>query len=221
MALLSNLSRKKDLRSQHKASKPAEPTVTATVPATSVKKSKVPLPAMTEGSLPTPQISGKQSSILSVLRVHSLTSIEIESEPHLPTFDRVPAIVSNVVTPLSLWEEAQAQVDDTTTLAWMKALPALKDAKHPFPELVALVRLREDQHVKDAPKLKIGDREVLWRDYAEMVVGVVITIGDITINFAPTPSAAIWSGVKVLLKVSNVIAFSIERNSGASRLTAF
>ncbi|KAJ8108358.1 hypothetical protein OPT61_g8230 [Boeremia exigua] len=157
---------------------------------------------MTERSLSTPQITGEQGPVPSVLGVYSSTSIEIKPEPRSPTSDRVPAIKDNVAAPQSLWEEAKAKVNETPTRKWIGSLPALEDANNPFPELVAMVRLQEEQHIKDAPKLKIGEREVLWRDYAERVVDAVTTIGDITIDFALAPSVAICSGVKVLLKTN-------------------
>ncbi|KAJ0323194.1 hypothetical protein COL5a_008414 [Colletotrichum fioriniae] len=53
--------------------------------------------------------------------------------------------------------------------------------------------------ILQALKLKFGDREKLWRDYANKVIPVVTAIGDIAINFAPAPSNVVWSAVKVLL----------------------
>ncbi|EHK20932.1 ankyrin protein, partial [Trichoderma virens Gv29-8] len=46
------------------------------------------------------------------------------------------------------------------------------------------------------------DSEIMWRDYANRVVTWVTAIGDISINFAPAPSSAVWSAVKVLLKAN-------------------
>jgi hypothetical protein len=83
----------------------------------------------------------------------------------------------------------------------MKKNSVETDAKAPISEIIQIVRRREEEHMKQALKLTVGNREVLWRDYAGRVVSLVTTIGDVAISFAPAPSPIIWSSVKVLLKV--------------------
>ncbi|KAF4974625.1 hypothetical protein FZEAL_8484 [Fusarium zealandicum] len=58
----------------------------------------------------------------------------------------------------------------------------------------------EDEYKDTTPKCTIGDRQVIWRDYADRVVTSVIAIGDVGVAFAPSPSAPIWGAIKVLLK---------------------
>lgn len=68
-------------------------------------------------------------------------------------------------------------------------------------DLIKIVREREEEYKDGTPKLRVGDKEILWRDYANGVVAWVTAIGDISISFAPAPSTVIWSALKVLLKV--------------------
>ncbi|KAJ3944291.1 uncharacterized protein N0V96_005817 [Colletotrichum fioriniae] len=105
----------------------------------------------------------------------------------------------NVSPPtVDLWQEACKEVDEKTR-TWIASLPPPVNAQDPASELAELVRTSEKEHKQEALKLKFGDREKLWRDYANKVIPVVTAIGDIAINFAPAPSNVVWSAVKVLL----------------------
>ncbi|KAF2993176.1 hypothetical protein E8E13_000879 [Curvularia kusanoi] len=130
------------------------------------------------------------------------TSTETQLDPLQPAADPDKAAVSHSVAPQSLWQEAYGKADEGTR-KWIDGLNKVTDtADKLLPELAKIVQSREEEHITAAPKLKIGDHEILWRDYAERVVGVITMIGDIAISFAPAPSSAIWSGVKVLLKTN-------------------
>ncbi|KAL6704775.1 hypothetical protein ACN47E_007696 [Coniothyrium glycines] len=120
-----------------------------------------------------------------------------------PELTSIAPSSDNVTTALdrSLWEEAQDQVNKQT-LEWMQKLPDMRDTHNPIAEMVGIVRCREDEHKSSAVKLTIGDREILWRDYAERVVTLATSIGDIAIAFAPAPGSAVWSAVKVLLNTN-------------------
>ncbi|KAJ4245767.1 hypothetical protein NW762_013891 [Fusarium torreyae] len=104
-------------------------------------------------------------------------------------------------TKLDLWQEAYDELDDKTR-AWVGDVSAFIDVKATTDELVMLVRESEEKHKGATPKLKIGNREIIWRDYANRVVTGLTSIGDIAITFAPAPSSAVWSGIKVLMKAN-------------------
>lgn len=92
---------------------------------------------------------------------------------------------------------------DEDTKAWLESNASVTKIDNPISEIVQLVRSIEDKHKEEAARLKVGKHEILWRDYAERVVSSVTAIGDIAITFAPAPSSAAWSAVKVLLNVSS------------------
>lgn len=111
-----------------------------------------------------------------------------------------PPTIDGSTTTIDLWKEAYDKVDPETQ-AWIDTLSPPSNAQDPAIELAELVRSSEKKHDEEAFKIKFGEREILWRDYANRVVSVITAIGDISINFAPAPSTAVWSAVKVLLKV--------------------
>ncbi|EXF85873.1 hypothetical protein CFIO01_11964 [Colletotrichum fioriniae PJ7] len=140
----------------------------------------------------------RHDSVLSVSRATSSTGIA--DEPSLLPASNVPGPSAlNGSTPtVDLWQEACKKVDVNTQI-WIASLPPPVNAQDPASELAEFVRASEEKHKQEALKLKYGDREILWRDYANKVIPVVTAIGNIAINFAPAPSNVVWSAVKVLL----------------------
>ncbi|KAK1963213.1 hypothetical protein LY78DRAFT_717407 [Colletotrichum sublineola] len=117
------------------------------------------------------------------------------------TTDQGPATTANAAKTLDLWQEAYNKAKEETR-KWIDSNPPPANAEDPASELVELVRSSEEKHDKESLKLKVGDREILWRDYASRVVSVVTAIGDIAISFAPAPATTVWSAVKVLLEAN-------------------
>ncbi|KAG5660351.1 hypothetical protein KAF25_002957 [Fusarium avenaceum] len=101
---------------------------------------------------------------------------------------------------LELWIEAYKEVDDKTR-EWIGRVPELDNVKTFAQDLVEVVHRREEEYEGDHLDLEgsKGKRKILWRLHAERVVSWLTAIGDIAIPFAPAPSSAVWSGVKVLL----------------------
>ncbi|KAL7931999.1 hypothetical protein V8C35DRAFT_308211 [Trichoderma chlorosporum] len=102
-----------------------------------------------------------------------------------------------------LWSRAFQELDEKSR----KWIPKSSDqetecGKKWASDLIALVRQREEEYKDKTPKLKVGDREIIWRDYANKTVTWLATIGDIAVNFAPTPSPVIWSALKVFMKTN-------------------
>jgi hypothetical protein len=191
---------KKRSKGQQEASKPLKQVTTSKPP---VEESGQPL-----GLIPTTQ----KRSAPSNGHVEPLGSSAVASRGPSPTgSEHQPALIASTSdrtsatadTPLpqsDLWQEAREQVDEST-LDWMKKNSVETDAKAPIFEIIQIVRRREEEHMEQALKLTVGNREILWRDYAGRVVSLVTTIGDVAISFAPAPSPIIWSSVKVLLNV--------------------
>ncbi|TQV92019.1 ankyrin protein [Cordyceps javanica] len=123
-------------------------------------------------------------------------------DPISPRADKHNSAVCNSPgEKLSLWQEACNLVDPKTR-TWIDSIPSNAIADDPVKELVDIVRRAEEKHMKESPKLTVGDRDILWRDYANRVVSVVTAIGDVAIAFSPAPSTAVWSAVKALLQAN-------------------
>ncbi|KAL6690771.1 hypothetical protein J3F84DRAFT_398058 [Trichoderma pleuroticola] len=97
-----------------------------------------------------------------------------------------------------LWLRAYQKLDDKTK-TWIGDASKSDSGEERTQDLITLVRNREEEYKDGSPKIRVGDHEILWRDYANRVVMWVRTIGDISINFAPAGSSVAWSAVKVLL----------------------
>ncbi|KAK1466032.1 hypothetical protein CMEL01_12024 [Colletotrichum melonis] len=140
----------------------------------------------------------RRDSVPGVPRATSSTGIA--DNPSLLPASNVPgsSALDGSTSTIDLWQEACKKVD-VKTQTWIASLPPPFNAQDPAGELAELVRTSEEEHKQEALKLKSGDREILWRDYANKVMPVVTAIGDIAINFAPAPSNVVWSAIKVLL----------------------
>ncbi|KAI3530042.1 hypothetical protein CABS01_16023 [Colletotrichum abscissum] len=147
---------------------------------------------------PTDPKVGRHDSVLSVSRATSSTSNA--DDPSLLPASNVPGpSAMNGSTPtIDLWQEACKKVDVKTQI-WIASLPPPSNVQNPASELAEFVRASEEEHKQESLKLKSGDREILWRNYANKVIPMVTAIGNIAINFAPAPSNAVWSAIKVLL----------------------
>lgn len=100
----------------------------------------------------------------------------------------------------SLWQEALEKTDKTTKTRIDKYM-SREDVKVQIDELIGIVREREKEFKDKTHKIKIGDREIIWRDYANRVVSWITDIGNFAVKFAPSGSEVVWSALKVLLKV--------------------
>ncbi|PNP46412.1 hypothetical protein THARTR1_10734 [Trichoderma harzianum] len=100
-----------------------------------------------------------------------------------------------------LWLRAYQKLDDKTK-KWIGDASKSDSGEERTQDLITLVRNREEEYKDGSPKIRVGDHEILWRDYANRVVMWVTTIGDISINFAPAGSSVAWSAVKVLLNAN-------------------
>ncbi|PTB48146.1 hypothetical protein M431DRAFT_100631 [Trichoderma harzianum CBS 226.95] len=102
-----------------------------------------------------------------------------------------------------LWSRAYQELDENSR-NWILGTSELKpgSGKQWTEDLITLVREREEEYKGSTPKLKIGNREIIWRDYANKTVTWLVTIGDIAVNFAPAPSPIIWSALKVFMKTN-------------------
>ncbi|KAK5998063.1 hypothetical protein PT974_00434 [Cladobotryum mycophilum] len=118
-----------------------------------------------------------------------------------PSCDEPLESQNSINTEPDPWSQAYQQLDEKTK-KWIKSTSTDENGEKWTEDLVTIVRQREGEYKDATPKLKVGDREIIWRDYADRVVMWVTTIGDIAINFAPAPSPVVWSALKVLMKAN-------------------
>lgn len=110
---------------------------------------------------------------------------------------------------LDLWQQAYNTAEENTRKWIHENIGDWSESANPFTELMDLVRSSDEKHDQDALQFKLHGRVVLLRDYTSRVTSCLTAIGDIAINFAPSPSPIIWNAVKVVLKVSlNVSRYS-------------
>ncbi|OPB46596.1 ankyrin repeat protein [Trichoderma guizhouense] len=102
-----------------------------------------------------------------------------------------------------LWSQAYQELDERSR-KWIQGTSELKpeSGKQWTTDLIKIVQKREEEYKNSTPKLHIGGREIMWRDYANKTVTWLVTIGDIAVNFAPAPSPIIWSALKVFMKTN-------------------
>lgn len=191
---------KKRSKGQQEASKPLKQATTSKPPAEESGEPLGLIPTTQEGPAPSDgHIEPLRSSPVASCGPPP-TGNEHQPALIVSASDGTPPTADTSHSQSDLWQEARENVNEST-LQWMEKFPVETDAKAPFSEVIQLVRRTEEKHMEQALKLKVGNREILWRDYAGRVVSLVTTIGDVAISFAPAPSSVIWSSVKVLLKV--------------------
>jgi hypothetical protein len=170
--------------------------------------SKIPAALSSKPSFASPATSPMPAPIGDDTRTHisgpdGELSLVAEAKPVnanlLP--DEPPIEVNDTTTFSGLWFEAYKELSDDTR-KWIDNKTKFADIKDPIQDLADLVRTKEEEYVNKTPTLRVGDREIIWRDYAERVVSWLITIGNISITFARAPSPVVWSAVKALLTVS-------------------
>lgn len=100
-----------------------------------------------------------------------------------------------------LWSQAYQELDDKAQ-QWIGDASKNVSGEERTQDLITLVRNREEEYKDGTLKIRIGDSEIMWRDYANSVVSWITAIGDISISFAPAGASVAWSALKVLLKVN-------------------
>ncbi|EXF80679.1 hypothetical protein CFIO01_07532 [Colletotrichum fioriniae PJ7] len=117
--------------------------------------------------------------------------------------------------PVDLWHEALNKTHQDTK-SWMGKFGIDRSSTIQVQELTTLVRQSEETYQTASPGLKIGERNILWRDYANRVVAWVTMIGDISVPFAPAPVSPVWSALRVLLQAETSRVEQITAAFGAA-----
>ncbi|UKZ46852.1 hypothetical protein TrVGV298_001063 [Trichoderma virens] len=105
-----------------------------------------------------------------------------------------------------LWMEAY-KTSKPETKKWIAGFPKqidlLKQVDNvQMNELIRLVQDIEKRHQDRALLIRVGEKDIFWRDYAPRLISSIKAIGDIAIQFAPAPSSIVWSALKAVLQMS-------------------
>lgn len=74
--------------------------------------------------------------------------------------------------------------------------------------LVDYVKSKEEECEKKFWKIKIGGKGIFIKEYYKSTLDALQQVGDIAIQFAPTHGSIVWSGVKTIMQVSDIIITS-------------
>ncbi|KAK1448166.1 hypothetical protein CCUS01_11910 [Colletotrichum cuscutae] len=148
---------------------------------------------------------------------HSRESTEAHVEA--PSSDaqlvKYQPIIVTESAPVDLWHEALNKTHQDTK-SWMGKFGIDRSSTIQVQELTTLVRQSEEIYQDASSGLKIGERNILWRDYANRVVAWVTMIGDISVPFAPAPASPVWSALRVLLQAETSRVEQITAAFGAA-----
>ncbi|KAF4779663.1 hypothetical protein HER10_EVM0005702 [Colletotrichum scovillei] len=148
---------------------------------------------------------------------HSRESAEAHVEA--PSSDvqlvKCQSIIVTENAPIDLWHEALNKTHQDTK-SWMGKFGVDRSSTIQVQELTTLVRQSEETYQDASSGLKIGERNILWRDYANRVVAWVTMIGDISVPFAPAPVSPVWSALRVLLQAETSRVEQITAAFGAA-----
>ncbi|UKZ73432.1 hypothetical protein TrVFT333_001079 [Trichoderma virens FT-333] len=105
-----------------------------------------------------------------------------------------------------LWMEAY-KTSKPETKKWIAGFPKQTDLLKQVDnvkmnELIRLVQDIEKRHQDRALLIRVGEKDIFWRDYAPRLISSIKAIGDIAIQCAPAPSNIVWSALKAVLQMS-------------------
>lgn len=166
-------------------------------------------PARSAASSNPPAISQETNAAINA-DATSIDVIRVTGATETPIESQTDALEENVES--DLWSRAYRRLDDRTK-HWIADASKKDSGEEKTQDLIKVVREREEEYKDVTPKIKVGDQEIVWRDYANKVVAWVTAIGDISISFAPAPSSVVWSAVKVLLKVRKTLHLSEKQEN--------
>lgn len=69
-------------------------------------------------------------------------------------------------------------------------------------DLVRVVNKRQDECEKKFWKVKVGDEEIVLRNYTNKIVDWLEKAGDIAVQFAPPQAAIPWAVIKSAMQAS-------------------
>ncbi|OBS29493.1 hypothetical protein FPOA_03430 [Fusarium poae] len=156
--------------------------------------SPAPVPTPEDDIQPPPSAAETQTAILPDTGVSIASSSSIENDVEGQGKNPI-----RIEGDSELWYEALRKSDDQTREAIQRHRTSTRD-ENKAAELIAMVRNKQENFANTTAKIKIGNREIIWRDHATRVVTWVTNIGDIAVPFAPSPSSTVWSALKVLMQ---------------------
>ncbi|KAL6806209.1 hypothetical protein J3E68DRAFT_433930 [Trichoderma sp. SZMC 28012] len=111
--------------------------------------------------------------------------------------------LSNSPEGSSLWEKAYNAATPKTK-KWIDGFPKpLKSAESTqTEELIEIVQEIEKRHQDHTLQIRVGEKQILWKDYAPRVISFIKAVGDVAVQFAPASSGIVWPALKTVLQMS-------------------
>jgi DNA polymerase III gamma/tau subunit len=123
-------------------------------------------------------------------------------------------------------EEEPAKQPDAPKDLWVEALNSLPESKQEtlkkmgfnkdtaqsvsvessIDDLVGVVNKRQEECEKKFWKVKVGDEEIVLRNYTNKIVDWLEKAGDIAVQFAPPQAAIPWAVIKSVMQVSLLLS---------------
>ncbi|QKX62010.1 uncharacterized protein TRUGW13939_09166 [Talaromyces rugulosus] len=128
--------------------------------------------------------------------------LQLPTKPH--TTETTSTLTGPSTIPRDLWREAletlpkQIQQELNTEGTEQKPLGIQ------ISELLEVTRKRQEECERKFWKFRVGDHEIVLRDYAVKTVGCLQQIGDIAVMFAPPQASIPWSVIKMVMQTAVV-----------------
>lgn len=125
--------------------------------------------------------------------------------------------------PRNLSQEALNALDPLVKERILNLIPADSSTgpiKEQIDLLIGTVEARQKECEAKFWKVRVFGHDVVVRDYVKASLDIVKNVGDVAINFAPSPGSAVWGGVKTLMDVSGFV-FVIVTSTGAGHHARF
>ncbi|SPQ26473.1 155b9fce-3d70-4eae-8d87-6b345046ed02 [Thermothielavioides terrestris] len=121
-------------------------------------------------------------------------------QPHAQAQDAPERAIPSLLAKRDLWLEAFEKLPKDTQRQLQRDNATQGPHNQQIQELLNLVKKKQEECERKFWRLRVGDHEIVLRDYAVTIVGCLQKIGDIAIQFAPPQASIPWSAVKALLQ---------------------
>ncbi|AEO64672.1 uncharacterized protein THITE_74764 [Thermothielavioides terrestris NRRL 8126] len=123
-------------------------------------------------------------------------------QPHAQAQDAPERAIPSLLAKRDLWLEAFEKLPKDTQRQLQRDNATQGPHNQQIQELLNLVKKKQEECERKFWRLRVGDHEIVLRDYAATIVGCWQKIGDIAIQFAPPQASIPWSAVKALLQIT-------------------
>jgi hypothetical protein len=147
-----------------------------------------------------------------------------ERSPSSPPRSLEPSIEHVSTSPPSspkkdLWREALKMLSKETQqriekMGVSESRP--QPISHKIGDLVKIAKTKQEECEKKFWRFRVGNHEIIIRDYAVQIIGWLQKIGDVAIQFAPPQASLPWAAIKAVMRV-RISVFGQQFGKGLAR----